>query len=864
MKKRLYILIYLLMSISTFSQIKSLENGGHDIYLKIQQNNLKTKTAVIEIQNRIHEGEKLLNQGYYYTAIDILKKNIDLSTDITESNPFEIAQTHLNIARAYIGVVHIEKFKLHLDLYYKYIRIASPDKEIYKALYFSYLSKYYNMRMLFAKAIKYSTFGMKIYHENKGEMENIPAYIFYDNHLFSLRNSNVSFEYKTKYKDSIQSLIESEYPQFDTQKSIALISSELFVLDSLSNAFHMNSKLNKNELKVAEELKSIFLKESINIQKHIGKYNPFSARIELLVGLLHYYNLNYQKAILQNKKSANLITANEVLGNEVFTPNNLLLAASYTQNSIINNTLYEINGDINFLLENVQIFNNGKKVWQYFIEDRINSFQDFNTNNYIKNPFAAIQKNYLQLYQRTQNKDYRQEIFASGELAKHYSLQYLMKRKKNPEIEDEKIKDYIRFESILRGLNTEMADPEYWRNEFKKIKKYSSIIESLHIENIQKKLSYNQAIISFSDYTKERKTYILAQIITSNLDTVIYLPTKFSEIKDDFENQMNLAFMSFDIHSFQEKSQQYYNDLAKPITNILPSHIQELLIIKSPIIEELNLNFNVLVTEITTTSSFKNLSYLRNKYVISYPISVSTYFATTNDLKNKKQKISVLVADNKSMSPLKYVSDFVKNLSKSFEINALVGADCNKETFISSLKNSDVIIVVSHGRGSNSDEIENNGIYLSDGFFSSNEISKLQSNCKLLVLAGCKTGVGFNSNEGMINLARAFTYSGVQSLILSTDDIDEISTLKILESMLHNLANGQSKSNALHLAQNEYLTKSSSRKTNPLYWANLILVDNKEPINITKKTNTTKIAANAIALSALGFFLLWILIKLLQ
>jgi hypothetical protein len=137
----------------------------------------------------------------------------------------------------------------------------------------------------------------------------------------------------------------------------------------------------------------------------------------------------------------------------------------------------------------------------------------------------------------------------------------------------------------------------------------------------------------------------------------------------------------------------------------------------------------------------------------------------------------------------------------------------------------------------------------------------LRSKCELLILAGCSTGVGFKSDEGIIDLARGFTNAGVKSMILTSEDVDEASTLKVLEKWFLYLSKGYSKSKALQLAQQDYLNNTTSRKSNPSYWASLTLIDHSEPVRIkTKKQQHYYIAC--LMLGILGVFALFAFKKL--
>jgi len=839
------------------NKIWSFHNALPKTTLNIsEQNNIQKRLN--DVHANIENSKKLIDEGYFYMAIDLLEKNISIAENHKELEP-ELAQTHFQLSMAYNMLVNVEKFKHHLDEYDRYTARHEPNNNIAKALYYSYLSRYYNMRMLTEKALVYSELSMSIYYENKDCIGEIPAHIFYENHLFSLRNAEVSHEFRIKYRDSIKSMVDEYYPEFHVKKSTAYMYSEMFILDSLANVIKI-SKLNNDQIKMVVRLIDLFEKESENIQNHIGKYNPYSMRANLVIALLYTFTDNFDNAIKYYSKGIEMITANDIIDNQFFTPNNYLLSSAYTFIFFAYEKKYGFDSDVNYFLQNENMLNALKESWHYYIEDRITSYQDFNTNEYIRNPYSNIQKNYFMLYQKTGDKAYNQKIFESGELAKQYSIQYLINLKYRNEKKEQNKTKYLRYEAIIKGINNKSSSREYFISAFNNIEVTGFKLDELQIKNIQKKLKSNQAIISYNDYDVDQKSLIMAHVITAQKDTVINLSEIDFEDLNDENNLINKALLSFDVSLFQEQSYKQYKYLLEPIIRELSPEIEELIITKSPNIEKQNINFNALIYNRTNSLSFRNLFYLKNKYVISTPITISTYFHNNNVKSAEKAPITIFLANNESLSPLNHTTAFINNLSKRFNIRTFSGIECNKENLLKSLINNENLIVISHGYGSNSDDIEENGIFLTDGFFSSKDISSIESNCKILVLAGCKTGVGYNSNEGQINLARAFTYSGAQNIILSSDDIDEASTLMILEKWLEYLTDGNPIARAFNLAQKDFIKESTSRKSNPLYWSNFNIIDNNGLV-IIERNNENRLAT-ILFWSALGLLFLLVLIKI--
>jgi hypothetical protein len=806
------------------------------------------------IKSRILFGESKIEKGNFYSAITLLELNTILSEEIQVLYPMEMAQTHMALVIAYDKIMNLEKLYYHLTKYDQFISIALPEKQIYKALYYSYLSRYYNIRMLIDKSMKYSTLSLELYHKNKIDAALIPEHLIYMNHLFSLRNASNDYKLKLLYRDTIQQIVQFKFPSYHINKSRSLISADMIVLDNIARYYNKNNRLDADHLSLAKDFINRLNKEIVSIRKDIGKYNPYNSDFEILIGLLYYYMEDYSNSLLHFDKGIINHTAGDLISNDFFTPNNYSLANAFLWKSNVLTKLYFQSQDMLYLLENEKILNHLKDIWHLYISDRIKTSLDFNINHYLTNPYGRVQENYINLYFHTKNNAYRQQVFKSGELSKHYSLQYLMEQKKSTEKSENRIAAYCAYEALINHINEKKGNVETWNDALKKISYTPHKIPTLNIKEVQKEMGLNQAIISYSDYSSNQKKHLWAHVITSKKDTIIFLT-------DDFlaginpKNSLYPAIGTQNIVTFQHLGHLYYKDLLDPIISTLSANVNELIIIESPFIERLNINFKTLVSSISSSTTFKNLHYIGNRYAMSVPISVSNFFTKSSKKKFSKNSLTIFVAENVSLPSLHYKSTFLRHLESLYDVNLVKGEACNKQNFIRHLQQHKLILVLSHGKGSNSEEIYENGIFLTDSFFSINDLHKVNSNCELLILAGCQTGAGFMSNEGIISLARAFTFAGVESMLLSTDDIDEKSTLKILELWFSHLSGGNSKSRALQLAQKDYLSYTTSRKSNPSYWANLKLIDNSTSMEIKKK-KTFNIFAQTLSVFLFLFLVL--------
>lgn len=207
------------------------------------------------------------------------------------------------------------------------------------------------------------------------------------------------------------------------------------------------------------------------------------------------------------------------------------------------------------------------------------------------------------------------------------------------------------------------------------------------------------------------------------------------------------------------------------------------------------------------------------------------------------------------------LSSIIKNISayKKIELLTYSGAMGTENSF-KNLSNSNVNLlhIATHGfytpiwksdmasnllkTESNSDALLRSGLLFSgvnkylneDGLFSahenegvltSQEISELDfSMTDLVVLSACESGLGDITNDGVWGLQRGFKKAGVNGIIMSLWEVDDMATSLLMSQFYHNFLNGKSKRDALMSAQ-KYVMNYSKEYSNPYYWASFVLLD---------------------------------------
>lgn len=111
-----------------------------------------------------------------------------------------------------------------------------------------------------------------------------------------------------------------------------------------------------------------------------------------------------------------------------------------------------------------------------------------------------------------------------------------------------------------------------------------------------------------------------------------------------------------------------------------------------------------------------------------------------------------------------------------------------------------------------------------DGIVTAAEIAEMSlADCDLAVLSACESGLGKLGDDGVFGLQRGFKNAGVKSMLVSLNEVADVSTADMMIAFYRNLFDGQckTKQEALRKAQTEIRTQYPEDNT----WASFILID---------------------------------------
>lgn len=111
-----------------------------------------------------------------------------------------------------------------------------------------------------------------------------------------------------------------------------------------------------------------------------------------------------------------------------------------------------------------------------------------------------------------------------------------------------------------------------------------------------------------------------------------------------------------------------------------------------------------------------------------------------------------------------------------------------------------------------------------DGILLSEEIAELDlSGTKFLTLSACETALGDVTPEGVTGLQAAYKRAGVGTMLMSLWKVDDDATREFMTAFYRSLCETRSYQDAIQAARRQM--QSSSKYSNPYYWAGFVIID---------------------------------------
>jgi len=402
-------------------------------------------------------------------------------------------------------------------------------------------------------------------------------------------------------------------------------------------------------------------------------------------------------------------------------------------------------------------------------------------------------------------------------------LIHLQELKKNLDLTEElTIK-----ESLLQKIASVENAYEQWMEELElKFPSYYQLKyqQKEHtVKDLQKKLTEDQTILEYFVSSKNLFLFVINKnsfsveeipIDESFLATIQKYSTILHQNKFDKENFTN----------FISSSYYLYTVLLQPIVDKLT---EELIIVPD---DEINLiAFDALIDqtyEYKNTIDFHKLSYILNRYEISY--QYSSDLILNKKRSNRANHFLGLAPSvyNENLATLESNEDEVKEIQNIMKGEFRLADQATYQEFINIQNEFNIIHFATHGIFNDEVPLDSR-IEMADRPLFIYDLATLQNQMKLVVLSACETAKGKQKKgEGVISLSRALIQAGCSSIVSSLWSVSDQKTKGIMIDFYSNLSLDESSSSALTLAKRNYLSNTISRNTHPFYWAGFIHIGN--------------------------------------
>ncbi len=374
----------------------------------------------------------------------------------------------------------------------------------------------------------------------------------------------------------------------------------------------------------------------------------------------------------------------------------------------------------------------------------------------------------------------------------------------------------------------------------------------LSVKEIQKCLGPQQVVVDYYQTPKEIFRFVIDR--DSFQSDRLKVDEQFNDDLEFVLKELSTPFVGqhpvTHIQSFASSSYSLYKILLSGIEDKFFG--KELIIV--PHSELAYLPFETLLTEDYSdkTPRFKEFPWLIKKQTVSYayntalldkyslePVRFNKLLAFAPDYKGNTVADSINLNSEQFLDsllpPLNGAQEEILAIEQHYKTKVFSGRDANKRNFIASMQENDVIHLAMHSLNDEIQPFNSQIVFASEGelsgSFKASEIYNYSIKSPLTILSSCSSGSGQKQKgEGLLSIARAFTFAGVESQVMTLWPVNDASGAIITQGLYAELSKGHNKNVALQESKLSYLANSDGIHSHPYYWANYVLSGNTKPI----------------------------------
>lgn len=319
---------------------------------------------------------------------------------------------------------------------------------------------------------------------------------------------------------------------------------------------------------------------------------------------------------------------------------------------------------------------------------------------------------------------------------------------------------------------------------------------------------------------------------------------------------------------------QLYQKLLAPITSKM--HLpEELIIIPDGVLGYLP--FELLIKELPIDNTlFASHHYLLKDHQISYNYSATlwqemqqkehqstpdNYLAFAPEFGINQPIASRTIAEVRTgLGALAFNISEVSAIQDQIGGQIFTGKNATKANFLQHAPSYKILHLSTHGKANdkigdyaflafaaNSDSTDYEKLYNRD-------LYNMRLNADMVVLSACETGIGeLQKGEGVISLARGFSYAGAKSIITTLWSVNDAKTKELMEHFYTYIKMGKTKDAALRQAKLDFIDQYS-HAAHPFFWASFISIGDMEAVNLNTSLTKWFLLASIAILLSLGMF----------
>jgi len=238
--------------------------------------------------------------------------------------------------------------------------------------------------------------------------------------------------------------------------------------------------------------------------------------------------------------------------------------------------------------------------------------------------------------------------------------------------------------------------------------------------------------------------------------------------------------------------------------------------------------FDALLTGPVASVNISSFPFLIKQQETHYAFSCRTLVEQANNKNNTTIHTVTAFAPvfsgrERGLAPLLNSSSEIEAVKQLYpEGKFFSGTQATMKQFEDNCSNTAIIHLATHAGTGN--PVAMPGIEFYDSTLYLNRIYSMPVKAKLVVLSGCETGTGsVNKTEGLMSLARGFSYAGTKNVIGSLWPTDDRVSAEIFKNFYGDL-NNDNFSTALHKAKLSALEHASAASASPYFWSGYIYI----------------------------------------